>query len=90
MIPEDMRSRVVEANELVENEWQLLQWLESKASEMKKLKDNYQNDIKLMANKRLYPGVIVKLNNRTWRAEREYDRAKISFEGHQWQYEPLM
>ena len=90
MIPADMRSRVVEANELVENEWQLLQWLESKASEMKKLKDNYQNDIKLMANKRLYPGVIVKLNNRTWRAEREYDRAKISFEGHQWQYEPLI
>ena len=89
-IPEDMRPRVVEANELVENEWQLLQWLESKATEMKKLKDNYQNDIKLLANKRLYPGVIVKLNNRTWRAEREYDRAKISFEGHQWQYEPLI
>ncbi|KXI30826.1 DUF342 domain-containing protein [Paraglaciecola hydrolytica] len=90
MIPEDMKGRVDEANELVNNETHLLQWLESKASEMKKLKDNYQNDIKLIANKRLYPGVIVKLNNRTWRAEREYDRAKIVFEGHQWQYEPLI
>ncbi|WP_340678517.1 FapA family protein [Paraglaciecola sp.] len=89
-IPDDMRFRVNEANELVENELQLLQWLESKASEMKKLKDNYQNDIKLLASKRVYPGVVVKLNNRTWRAEREYDRAKISFQGHQWQYEPLL
>ena len=89
-IPEDMKMRVDEANELVQNEWQLLKWLESKANELKKQKDNYQNDIKLLANKRLYPGVIVKLNNRTWRAEREYDRAKITFEGHQWQYEPWL
>jgi uncharacterized protein (DUF342 family) len=90
MIPKDMKYRVNEANELVENESQLLQWLESKASEMKKLKDNYQNGMKLLASKRVYPGVIVKLNNRTWRAEREYDRSKISFEEHQWQCEPLI
>jgi uncharacterized protein len=89
-IPEDMKNRVHEANELVQNEWQLLKWLESKAEEMKSSKDRYQSDIKLLANKRIYPGVIVKLNNRTWRAEREYDKAKVSFQGHQWQYEPLI
>lgn len=89
LIPNDMKLRVSEANELVENEAQLLSWLEKKSEEMKMSKEKYQTDIQLVANKRVYPGVVVKLNNRTWRAEREYDRAKISFLGHQWQYEPL-
>jgi uncharacterized protein (DUF342 family) len=89
-IPDDMKARVDEANELVQNEWQLLKWLESKAEEMKSSKDRYQSDIKLLATKRIYPGVTIKLNNRTWRAEREYDKAKVSFQGHQWQYEPLI
>lgn len=89
-IPEDMKSRVNEANEMVQNEWQLLKWLESKTEEMKNSKDSYQTNIKLLASKRIYPGVILKLNNRTWRAEREYDKAKVSFEGHQWLYEPLI
>ena len=89
-IPEDMQSRVAEANELVNNERQLLQWLESKADEMKQSKEEYQQNIQLIANKRLYPGVVVKLNNRTWRAEREYDRARVRFDDHQWQFEPLL
>lgn len=90
LIPQDMLDRVAEANQLFENESQLLIWLESKAKEMQKSKEKYQTDIRLIANKRVYPGVIVKLNNRTWRAEREYDRAKICFHGHQWHFEPLI
>ncbi|WP_339719960.1 FapA family protein [uncultured Paraglaciecola sp.] len=89
-IPQDMQDRVDEANQMFENESQLLQWLENKAEEMRKSKEKYQTDIQLIANKRVYPGVVVKLNNRTWRAEREYDRAKICFHGHQWHFEPLI
>lgn len=89
-IPEDMRQRVDEANQLYKNETELLQWLERKTKEMHLSKEKYQTDIQLIGNKRVYPGVVVKLNNRTWRAEREYDRAKICFHGHQWHFEPLM
>jgi uncharacterized protein (DUF342 family) len=89
-VPEDMIKRVNEAKELFEDETQLLEWLEGKALEMKNAKQQYQQDIMLVATKRIYPGVVVKLNNRTWRAEREYDRAKISFHDHQWNYEPLI
>ncbi|GAC19459.1 DUF342 domain-containing protein [Paraglaciecola arctica] len=88
-IPHDMQGRVDNANQLFENETQLLQWLESKAKEMNDTKEKYQTDIQLIGNKRVYPGVVVKLNNRTWRAEREYDRAKICFKDHQWHFEPL-
>jgi uncharacterized protein (DUF342 family) len=88
-IPQDMQLRVDEANQLLQNETQLLDWLETKSKEMLKAKEQYQTDIQLIANKRVYPGVVVKLNNRTWRADREYDRANICFHGHQWHVEPL-
>jgi uncharacterized protein (DUF342 family) len=89
-IPKDMQGRVEEANQLFQSEKQLLAWLQSKSKEMHKTKELYQTDIQLIANKRLYPGVVVKLNNRTWRADREYDRANICFHGHQWHVEPLI
>ncbi|MFT7261458.1 MAG: hypothetical protein ACI9MS_003334 [Glaciecola sp.] len=88
-IPKDMQLRVDEANQLLQNETQLLDWLETKSKEMIESKEKYQTDIQLIANKRVYPGVVVKLNNRTWRADREYDRANICFHGHQWHVEPL-
>jgi len=50
----------------------------------------YQSGIKLVANKRLYSGVSAKLNNRNWRSEREYDRAKVFYDAHQWVYEPIV
>ena len=53
-------------------------------------KQQYQEAAKLIANKKLYSGVSVKLNNRNWRSEREYDRAKVSYDMHQWKYEPLV
>lgn len=86
----DLKTKFKEAEDLLKNEIQLLQWLQFKAETMKEAKDTYQQDIQLIANKRLYPGVVVKLNNRTWRAEREYGKAKVFYEGHQWQYEPLL
>ncbi|MFT4939936.1 MAG: hypothetical protein ACI88A_002986 [Paraglaciecola sp.] len=89
-VPEEMQHRVDEAKELFQNETQLLQWLETKANEMNESKDKYQQDIAILANKRVYPGVVIKLNNRTWRAQREYGRSQVSFHGHQWHCEPLM
>lgn len=89
-IHRDLKRKFKEAEDMLRNELQLLQWLEVKAHSMKDAKTTYQQEIKLIANKRLYPGVTVKLNNRTWRADREYAKAKVKYEGHQWQYEPLI
>jgi uncharacterized protein (DUF342 family) len=89
-IPKDMQLRVDEANQMFKSETQLLEWLEIKSKEMNQAKEQYQTNIKLIANKRVYPGVVVKLNNRTWRAEREFDKSNISYHGHQWHIEPLM
>ncbi|WP_158968852.1 DUF342 domain-containing protein [Paraglaciecola sp. L3A3] len=88
-VPRDMQSRVDEANQLYQGETQLLNWLHHKAKEMHQAKEKYQANIQMIANKKVYPGVTIKLNNRTWRADREYDRSKVCFADHQWQLEPL-
>ncbi len=90
LIPTDLKPKVDEALELFKSEEALLEWIEAKASMMKESKEKYQNEISLVANKRLYAGVSVKLNNRNWRSEREYDRSKVKYEGHQWHYEPIV
>lgn len=87
-VPKELRPKLADALEMFNNESALLQWIEAKASEVKQAKEDYQSDIKLIANKRLYSGVSVKLNTRTWRSEREYDRALIHYDAHQWHYEP--
>ena len=89
-VPQEMQQRVDEAKELFDNEVQLLQWLELKATEMKESKENYQQNIVVLANKRIYPGVVIKLNNRTWRAQRELGKSEIKFHSHQWHYEPVV
>jgi uncharacterized protein (DUF342 family) len=86
-IPQDMKGRVDEANQLFKSEKLLVGNLENKSNDMHKAKVQYPTHIQVIANKRLYPGVVVKLNNRTWRADREYDKAKIRFFEHQWQVE---
>ena len=89
-IPKELQQKASEALELFNNESALLEWLENKANEVKTAKEHYQSDIKLIANKRLYPGVSAKLNNRNWRSEREYERAQIHYDSHQWHYEPIV
>lgn len=89
-VPKELQRKVTEALELFNNESALLEWIENKANDVKQAKEQYQQDIKLVANKRLYPGVSVKLNNRNWRSEREYDRAQIRYDAHQWHYEPIV
>ncbi len=89
-IPRDLQKKFDEAMDLLNDEIQLMQWLQKKADLMKDNKEAYLANLKLIANKRLYPGVVVKLNNRTWRAEKEYGRAEIKYSGHQWEYEPIV
>ncbi|GGF80671.1 DUF342 domain-containing protein [Alteromonas lipolytica] len=90
VVPKSMIERVDEAKEMLKNESNLLTWMEGKAAEMTEAKHHYQESARLVANKKLYSGVSVKLNNRNWRSEREYERAKVSYEMHQWKYEPLV
>ncbi|MFQ3236192.1 MAG: hypothetical protein ACI9C4_001763, partial [Paraglaciecola sp.] len=88
-VPSELQYKVEEAQKLFNNETQMMQWLEQKASEISAIKEQYQQDIMLIASKHIYPGVVVKLNNHYWRAEREFSKANVSFHGRQWHCEPV-
>ena len=88
-IPANLADKVNEAVLLFNNEKKTLNWLENKITNLKKDKDKYVTIIGLEAKDKIFPGVVVKLNNRTWKADREYPRARIKYEGHQWQYDPI-
>lgn len=89
-IPISLADKVNEAIHLFNNEKKTMEWLQDKISGIKQEKENYVDVIGLEVKDRIYPGVVVKLNNRTWRAEREYPRARIVYEGHQWLYDPIV
>lgn len=89
-LPKELRDRFDQANDLLKSESNLLQWLQNKLEQLNKAKETYQKEINIIANKRMYPGVKVKLNNRTWRAEREYGKTKVEYADHQWHCEPLV
>lgn len=88
-IPYELLEDVNMAISLYKNERRTLDWLEEKISQIKLAKDAYMGVIGIEARDKIFPGVVLKLNNRTWRAEREYQRAQILYEGHKWQFEPL-
>ncbi len=88
-IPRDLLDKVNEAISLYNNEKKTLDWLENKIHKIKEAKEAYANQIGIEARDKIYPGVVLKLNNRSWKAVREYPRAQIIYEGHQWQYDPL-
>lgn len=88
-IPAGLADKVNEAITLFNNEKQTLEWLQNKIGGIKKAKDEYVGVIGLEAKNKIYPGVVVKLNNRSWKADREYPRARIKYQGHQWLYDPI-
>lgn len=88
-IPLQLADKVSEAIHLFNNEKKTLEWLQEKISAIKKEKESYVDVIGLEVKDRIYPGVVIKLNNRSWKAEREYPRARIKYEGHQWLYDPM-
>lgn len=89
-IPMALANKVTEAVQLFNNERRTLEWLQERIIGIKSEKDSYVSVIGLEVKDKIYPGVVIKLNNRSWKAEREYPRARIKYEGHQWLYDPII
>jgi uncharacterized protein (DUF342 family) len=74
----------------IDNERLLLVWLQAARLELQKQKNRYENEVRVVANKELLPGVTIKLNKKIWRDEREYQRSNIVLISGNWEYEPLI
>lgn len=88
-VPSEIQPKADLALEIYESERRLYAFLRQKLDDVKSKRAEFISDIGLEANKVLYPGVTVKLNNRSWRSEKEYSRARIHYTDYKWQFDPL-
>lgn len=89
-IPESLQRQLDRADIVFDSEKKLLDWLEKMNIEMEKAKITYEAEARIIANKELFQGVIVKLNKRHWRSEREYPKCTIKLVDGKWEYDPLV
>ncbi|MFC3121642.1 DUF342 domain-containing protein [Agaribacter flavus] len=77
-------------NSKIESERYLLNWLISVEKELRDAKNMFEETARVLAYQELYPGVTIKLNNRVWKAEKEFLRSRIAYLDKQWKYEPII
>jgi uncharacterized protein (DUF342 family) len=87
--PSHLQHKLNEVSYLFDEEERNYTWLKSKLELIQNEKKDYSYNLKVIAYNKVFPGVSVKLNTKTWRAEREYPSAKITNLGHAWTYEPI-
>ena len=89
-VPEALKLKMRELNNVLEAERILLSWLKEALFEMQERKREYELNSRVIANKELFPGVIVKLNNKVWHGKQEYKRSRVTLDDGNWHYEPLV
>lgn len=88
-IPAFLKQKLATLSDELESERLLLNWLRLAKNELLGKRSAYETQARVVANKELFPGVIVKLNKKMWKAEKECQRCRIILEKDSWLYEPM-
>lgn len=89
-IPASLKQKLANLNNELESERVLLNWLRLAKQELIAQKSAYEVSARIIANKELFPGVMVKLNNKMWKSEKEYQRSRIILENDAWLFDPIV
>jgi uncharacterized protein len=87
-MPKELSEKVERIMSLYKGEEKLLDWVTKKTEALRKAKDDYLLITRMRASKKIHPGVVLKLNNRTWKADREYSNGQVYYFEHQWHFKP--
>jgi hypothetical protein len=58
--------------------------------DLEQAKTDYETNARIIANKELFPGVVVKLNKRIFRQKKETMKSRIVMVGVNWEYQPII
>ncbi|MFT6268209.1 MAG: hypothetical protein ACJAVV_001014 [Alphaproteobacteria bacterium] len=89
-VPAHIQKQLLALNDELEAERALLGWLRKALEELQNRKREYEINALVIANKELFPGVIVKLNKKIWRSNKEYQQCCVALDEGNWQYRPLI
>lgn len=68
----------------------LLRWMANTEQCLADAREDYERNIRVLAYNELFPGVVVKLHQKLWKADRELPSARIVLNEDNWDYEPLL
>ncbi len=85
-----LQEQVQELRKLYRKQSNALKVIEKKLERVVTLLEGYENAIGVETYQKLFHGVQVRLNKRTWEAVDDHNRARILYREGKWQYEPMV
>jgi uncharacterized protein (DUF342 family) len=89
-IPEALKRKMAKLDTTIDKERNILNYLRKLEGDLDSAKTEYEKNIRVVANKELFPGVVVKLNKRTYKASKETLKSRIVFNNGDWEYQPII
>ncbi|MFT5542125.1 MAG: hypothetical protein ACI97K_001032 [Glaciecola sp.] len=89
-VPSALANELNKISSVIEAEKHLLVWLETIETELRLAKDDFNKNAKVVAYKELFHGVSIKMNQRSWRSEKDYLKSVISLNDGKWQCNPIV
>jgi hypothetical protein len=88
--PRSLHKIVKNLDVTVSKERSLLTWLRTLQSELEHAKIDYETNARVIATKEMFPGVVVKLNKRIFRAKKETMKSRVVLVEGNWEYQPIV
>jgi uncharacterized protein (DUF342 family) len=88
--PPSLRKKLKKLDLVIGKERSLLTWLRKVQGDLEQAKTDYETNARIIANKELFPGVVVKLNKRIFRQKKETMKSRIVMVGVNWEYQPII
>jgi len=67
-----------------------IKWLRDAQQQLELAKTKYEANARVIANKELFPGVVVSLNKQMYKVEKETLKSRILLVENNWEYQPII
>ncbi|MFC4699500.1 DUF342 domain-containing protein [Glaciecola siphonariae] len=88
--PKYLHKKLRKLDKTIGKERSLLTWLRKVQGDLEQAKKDFENNARVIANKELFPGVVVRLNKRIFRQQKETMKSRIVLVGGNWEYQPII
>lgn len=88
--PNSLQKKLKSLDLVIGKERSLLTWLRKIQSDLEQAKKDYETNARIIANKELFPGVVVKLNKRIFRQKKETLKSRVVLVEGNWEYQPII
>lgn len=89
-LPEALKKKMMQLDNTIDRERNMLNYLRKLQGDLELAKTKYLDNARIVAYKEMFPGVIVKLNKRIYKANKETLKSRVVFVDGDWEYQPII